>query len=220
MIARSLLVSLLALPLFGLGCHKATVEVYRVPKEKDPEFPMANAAAASTNSGGTAMPAQAPSAGAGATIANTAVPTAEGAGLTWSAPADWKPKEASAMRKGSYSVPGPGGVTGDLSITAFPGDVGGELANVNRWRGQVHLSPISEAELPANVTREEHDGLQFAIVDFAETGPNPQRILGAIIPYNGATWFFKLAGPDAVVAGAKPGFLAFLQTVKPASPAP
>ena len=47
---------------------------------------------------------------------------------------------------------------------------------------------------------------------------NPQRILGAIVPFNGGTWFFKLMGPDALVAKAKPGFLEFLKTVRPAQP--
>jgi hypothetical protein len=37
-------------------------------------------------------------------------------------------------------------------------------------------------------------------------------------PYQDAMWFFKLTGPDAVVARAKPAFLDFLQTVKPVTP--
>ena len=36
----------------------------------------------------------------------------------------------------------------------------------------------------------------------------------------GATWFFKLMGPEAIVAGAKPAFLKLLQTVQPATPTP
>ena len=45
------------------------------------------------------------------------------------------------------------------------------------------------------------------------------QFLGAIVPVNGATWFFKLMGPDATVSAAKPAFLTFLQTVRaPAAP--
>ena len=40
------------------------------------------------------------------------------------------------------------------------------------------------------------------------------RIVGAIVPVNGATWFFKLMGPDATVSAAKPAFLEFLKTVR------
>jgi hypothetical protein len=145
------------------------------------------------------------------------VPTAQGADLTWTAPAAWKQKSASAMRKGSYTVPGTGAQDGDLSITAFPGDVGGELANVNRWRGQVQLPPIGDAELPAAVQRIEVNGLKLGVVDLVGTGANPPRILGAYVPFGGATWFFKLAGPSDVLDKAKPDFLAFLQTIKPAA---
>jgi hypothetical protein len=205
--ARKLaILACLLVPVAVVGCRKATVESYRVPKEKDPEMP----AVASAAPAGTDSPAPAAS---GSAMANTAVPTADGAALTWSAPAGWKAKPASAMRKGSFSVPGDGGEA-DLSITAFPGDVGGELANVNRWRGQVQLAPIAQADLASNVQRVEANGLSFGVVDLAG---GQQRIVGAYVAYGGATWFFKLLGPDAVVANAKPEFLAFLKTVKPAS---
>jgi hypothetical protein len=62
----------------------------------------------------------------------------------------------------------------------------------------------------------EQNGLSFTIVDFANPqAAKSQRILGALVPYGGATWFFKLMGPDSTVAAAKPAFLAFLQNVKP-----
>jgi hypothetical protein len=192
---RILLLSLVA----GLsGCRDAKVAYYRVPKEK-PEEPPAAAGAP-----------------AGQSMADTAVPTAQGADLTWTAPATWKAKPAGAMRKGSYAVAGENGDTADLSITAFPGDVGGDLANINRWRGQIQLAPITEADLATATTRSEHNGLTFTVVDFVAPSPTkPPRILGAIVPVNGSTWFFKLMGPDALVAREKPAFLAFLETVRP-----
>jgi hypothetical protein len=194
--------------LFLAGCRKATVESYRIPKEKDPE--VAAAAPAATPDQSPATPA------AGGSMANTAVPTAEGTALTWTAPAAWKTKAASAMRKGSYTISGDGGEA-DLSITAFPGDVGGELANINRWRGQIQLPPVSETEAAALTTRSQHDGLTLTVVDLPGSGANAPRILGAMVPFGGATWFFKLSGPAAVVEKAKPDFLNFLQTVKPAA---
>ena len=57
-------------------------------------------------------------------------------------------------------------------------------------------------------------GLTFTVVDFVGTGDQPQRILGAMTPFDQAMWFFKLSGPDALVAAEKPAFLSFLQTVK------
>lgn len=150
-----------------------------------------------------------------------AVATATGAALAWAAPAHWQVKTGSAMRKGSYTVPGPDGGSADLAITAFPGDVGGEVANVNRWRGQLQLAPLPETEISGQVTRLKIGTLSVSVVDFANpSAAQPQRMIGAIVPFEGATWFFKLMGPDALVAKEKPAFLEFLQSVKPAAPTP
>ena len=195
---------LLAAFVLAAGCREAKVASYRVPKEKDPELP------------GMAAAGDHPAADGGTPAMAGTVPTAAGDGLSWTAPAAWKAKAASAMRKGSYSVPGSNGQDGDLSITAFPGDVGGELANVNRWRGQVQLPALSEAELPAATAHLTQNGLTFTVVNLTGSAQGArQRILGAIVPYAGSTWFFKLAGPDDAVAKAEPDFRAFLQTVKP-----
>jgi hypothetical protein len=148
-------------------------------------------------------------------MADTAVIKAEGPELKWTAPTQWQAKPASAMRKASYTVSGPGGATGEVAITAFPGDVGGELANVNRWRGQLMLAPIAAAELDRAVTRRDVNGLQITIVDLTGgTADAPQRLLGAIVPFGGATWFFKLVGPDAVVGAEAPAFLSFINTLQ------
>ena len=192
----------LATVLSFTACREAKVAHYRVPKEKAPELPPGMSA----NPGGD--------------MASTAVPTAQGAGLTWTAPADWKPKPRSAMRKGSYAVPGPDGAEADCSVTAFPGDVGGELANLNRWRGQIDLPPLAAADVPAATTRLSHDGLDFVVVDFANPkAEKAQRILGALVAHDGATWFFKLLGSEAALGAQKDAFLHFLSTVKPAAAA-
>lgn len=196
--------------MLGLAaCRDAQVASYRVPREQPEPLPPILTGD---------LPANAQKSGTASDMANTAVPTATGSDLTWTAPAHWKPKPASPMRKGSYAIAGANGTEADLSVTAFPGDVGGDLANINRWRGQLSLPPIAEADL-ANETRHiDANGLHITFVDFANTGENPQRIIGAIVPYGSATWFFKLLGPDAVVAGERDAFLAFLQTVKPPTP--
>ncbi len=114
------------------------------------------------------------------------------------------------MRKGSFSIKGDG-VEADLSITAFPGATGGLEANLNRWRGQVGLAPASADEVTQAVEKFEANGLSFILVDYAGNG---SRLLGAIIPYGGNSWFFKLTGPDALVTGQKAAFTEFLHTVK------
>ena len=185
-------IGLVAATLLIAGCGDEKVETYRIPKEKDPELP----AAAAPDSAGPGSPA------AGASMADTAVPTASGSDLTWSAPDGWSAKAASAMRKGSYTVPGGGGEA-DLSITAFPGDVGGELANVNRWRGQVGLGPLAPQDLDASVSRVQSNGLTLTLVELQAGGAAGKSILGAIVPFGGSTWFFKLTGPASFGSGVQ-----------------
>jgi len=225
---RRLVVALATIPLLLAACERAEITTYRVPKDKNIQVAAAPANPANTPPPAATQPpapatqppptAQpAPPRQLGSNMANTAVPTATGANLTWTGPKHWNEKPASAMRKGTFSVPGEGGIEADLSITAFPGDVGGELANVNRWRSQIQLGPIAAGELAGVITRLERNGLKIAIVDVGGTGSGDQRTLGAMIPYQGATWYFKLTGPGHVLEKEKPAFLSFVDTVKPAA---
>ena len=219
MIARCVPPALLVLTALFTSCRKPEIQAYRVPKE--PTSSAADSAGssdgrvASTNApaGSPAPTAAGATNAAGSAMASTAVTTAGGPGLTWTAPSHWKAKPASAMRKGSFVIEGEGGEA-DLSITAFPGDVGGDLANVNRWRSQIDLPPVSPTEFESAAQRVEKNGLLMTIVDLSGTGANAKRILGAMIPHEGATWFVKLTGPAALVAKEKPAFMAFLDSIK------
>jgi hypothetical protein len=197
------LFAIITLTLPAVSCRKAEVTSYRVPKETTP----APTVAAATT--------PAPPAGTGPGMANPpATPTASGTALTWTAPAHWKAQPASAMRKASYAIPGDGGATGDLSISSLSGNAGGELPNLNRWRGQLQLPPIAEADFATATTHLDSNDLHLTFVDIVGTGANAQRILGAMIPNGRETWFFKLTGPDALLAKEKPAFLEFLKTIK------
>jgi hypothetical protein len=45
------------------------------------------------------------------------------------------------MRIGSFAVKEGNDSSLDISVTAFPGDLGGLLPNVERWLGQIGLDP-------------------------------------------------------------------------------
>ena len=188
-----------------IGCKEREIATYRAPKDPPPAMPgMPPASDAATT----------PSAPGDQSMANTAVPTAAGSDLVWTAPATWTAKPNGPMRKGSFSVKGDGG-DADLSITAFPGSTGGLLANVNRWRGQLGLAPFGEDEMETHAVHVDAGDLHMVVVDFAgNSGAKSARILGAIVPHDTDTWFFKLMGPDALVESQKPAFLEFLHTVK------
>ncbi len=142
------------------------------------------------------------------------MPTASGADLKWTVPANWESKPASAMRKATFVIKGDGGAEAELAISALNGDGGGEQSNLVRWRGQLGLPEISPAEVAAGVTRFEAGGLKMVVADYANDKATPPRLLAAIVPVGDATWFFKLTGPAALLEREKPAFLAFLKTIK------
>jgi len=128
-------------------------------------------------------------------------------------PANWKEKPPGPMITAAYAVAADGGQA-DISISKFPGDVGGLAANINRWRGQLGLAPLGEAEARGSAKMLEVDGKSDAyMVDLtgknARTG-KPARMVALGVPRAGDTWFYKLLGDDVVVGQEKEPFLKFV----------
>lgn len=208
--------------LLSAGCKDREISSYRIPKEPAPAAAAPKLAAPSSQQlpdghppiGGAAGGAEtAPAAGGSSMGALPSGAVAAGNALTWTAPAHWQAKAPGMVRKGSYTLVGEAGATGDLGITAFPGDTGGLHANINRWRGQIGLAPAGNAEIEAAIEHIDANGLHLDFVDLV--GPQGVRLLGAIVPFNQETWFFKLTGPDALIAKERAAFRDFIQTIKP-----
>jgi len=195
------------------GCKpKPEIQTYQAPKEESaprPGMAAADPAVSPATPAGGAMPA-------GGSPAMTATPamTAQVSGFQtpqWQAPAGWLAKDLGSVRKGSWDIMGEGGATADMSVTVFPGDVGGDLANVNRWRQQLSLPPVDQTQLGQILQHVDLAGGHAHVV-FLES-PNGQAIHGAILPVANATWFFKMQGDAAVVSQQREAFGQFLQTV-------
>ncbi len=72
----------------------------------------------------------------------------------WAVPAGWERDHLTRqMRYATFMINSAPGGPVEVAITRFPGQVGGVLANVNRWRGQTGLQPVSEDELDQLLTR-------------------------------------------------------------------
>lgn len=135
--------------------------------------------------------------------------------ISWTVPAGWKPLPAGQMRYAAFAV---SQEHPDTVVTVIPLPPSPLLANVNRWEGQLGLPPSEEKDLDKVVR---HLDLPAGHVDMVELlGPEKpgeprQRMLGAIMPQGDEQmWFFKLSGPDAVIAGQKENFEAFIRSVK------
>lgn len=131
-----------------------------------------------------------------------ATPASEGDGKI---PAGWTQKPAGQMVLAAYQA-SKGGKTADITVTSFPGDVGGVLANVNRWRGQVGLAPIGAGDLAKETkTIDLASGEKATVVDV--TGQ--KRLYGLMVPREGKTWFYKMMGDTDVVGSEAPKLVEF-----------
>ena len=216
---RSVGAPIAALALLLTGCREEPVRTYRTGKEPVPSVEPATAPAATG-----ALPAGHPPLGTEAMNMPPApdadAPAPGTDSIRWAAPDHWATKPLGAMRRGSFTARNEHGKA-DCSIIALAAAQNPLLENINRWRGQIGLAPITDAQLPAVSATLDSAGLTFTTVDLVGASPAgaaTTRILGAVLYRGEEAWFFKLTGPDATVAAEKPAFLAFLRTVRPATP--
>lgn len=124
-------------------------------------------------------------------------------------PTGWKVVAPGAMQVAKYQVTGEKDATGEVTVSVFPSDTGGNLANVNRWLGQVKLPPVDEAGLAKMLQPLDPTNPKAVLVDMDNKG---DRMLGAIVPRGGQWFFYKLRGNTALVETHKASFIAFAKT--------
>jgi hypothetical protein len=146
-----------------------------------------------------------------AAVAPSPAPAADGR-LTWTVPEGWTQTPGGGMGGyASFAIKGADGTEGKLAVSRFPGDVGGDLANVNRWRGQVGAAPVKQEDLATLVTKVSAGPKTLQVIDCS--GPQ-LRCAAAWVRHGADTWFFKFTGPDALVGAEKARFTAFLESVR------
>jgi hypothetical protein len=166
------------------------------------------------------MPPSVPPASAGGMSEDAiAPPPADGESVTWELPDGWRQQATSSrMRVATFTVERDGG-SAEITITRFPGDVGGTLPNVNRWRGQVGLAPIADLS-EQETARIEIDGQPGGLIDLA--GPTPSgsadddapRMLVAQVRRPDMTWFFKISGPAGLLEAERDDFTHFVRSIR------
>lgn len=183
------------------GCRREGVTHYQAMKPG----PMPEAAPMAAGSG----PMGAGNAPMGAPADISPPPAPVGGALRWTLPRGWSQNAAAgAMRYATLKAPVPGRV--DVSVVVLPGPAGGELANVNRWRGQLGLGPLDEAAMAAARKPVKSPAGAISLYDFA--GKSGRMIAGLTV-LNGSTWFVKMAGDDAPVTAARSDFLRLLESL-------
>ena len=143
--------------------------------------------------------------------------TASEAKPQWIVPPGWKEQPPSQMLLAKFLIPGENGTKAEVNISVSDGDGGGVLNNVSRWRNQIKLPIVEEAELEKLTTTLDVPGGKAILVDMsgtdAKTG-QPARLIGAIVAIDGKTWFYKLMGNEQIAAREKDAFVEFFKSAK------
>ena len=133
-----------------------------------------------------------------------------GPDIVFSLPEGWTDAGSSGIRKANVRVNDASG-SAEITALSFPGNVGGNLANVNRWCGQIELNTMSQAQLDSisePITISYHGGTYLRL-----QGPQKSILVG-ILPFHGSTWFFKMLGDNATVQANELAMKSFLNSVK------
>jgi hypothetical protein len=131
--------------------------------------------------------------------------------IKWTIPEGWTEVPPSSMRYASFSAPADDGDKIDISVVTFPGDGGSDADNVNRWRGQMGLSPVNANAVTSQVAALKTEDTTFSTT---EISGNKTRTIAAWTRRDGRVWFFKATGPNAAVEKEKPNFVKFIESVR------
>ncbi len=144
-------------------------------------------------------------------------PAREPSAIRWEAPESWEQTGERPMRLATYLPEGTGSVECVVSILA--GEAGGVLPNLNRWRRQLGLPPLGEADKDSLASMEVLNSTAVYMECIGvppgtgESGDTEYMLLGVVCPLSGYTLFVKMTGPTEEVAREKDRFLAFLESL-------
>jgi len=196
--AGAALLALAALCLVA-GCRREEVSHFQVAKEQ-PAAPSATSAATPAGAGG-AMQGEVPP-----------PPSPGKNALHWTLPKGWTQSLSGGMRYATLKPPVAGRVEG--SVVVLPGPAGGDVANVNRWRGQIGLPPVDEAAVAAMRKVVGSKAGQVELYDFTSEGQKKSRVLAAVVVAAGNSWFLKLSGDIEPVAASRADFIHLLESLR------
>jgi hypothetical protein len=135
---------------------------------------------------------------------------------TWTVPAGWTEAPLTQFLIAKYAIAGADGSQAAVNVSSLADDGGGLLANVNRWRAQLGLAPVADADL-ANLPTMDASGGKATLIELSGTDARtgkPARLIGFVLPLNGQTWFYKLMGDANIVTQQKDALVQFMQSAK------
>ena len=132
---------------------------------------------------------------------------AKDSGLKYDKPEEWTEAPPKQFQLARFLAKD-GEQTAEIAVSRAGGV---RAANINRWRGQLGLNPLSPEELkqagqPFEVGSKKGELIEIVAEDRA--------LLGVMIPDGDQSWFIKLTGHAALAVKERTRFEAFAKSLK------
>jgi hypothetical protein len=156
---------------------------------------------------------------------NPPVSESRSAPFKFEAPAAWQQQPATGMRKAAFIVKD-GDRQADITVIDLPASapsIADPLQNVNRWRTEIGLAPVTKEQIGDIVKKIEVDGKPSDYAELIPDSAKPEEsqvgeaTIAAAVPAEGMIWFFKMRGNRDVVAAQRDNFKSFLDSIRFAS---
>jgi hypothetical protein len=131
----------------------------------------------------------------------------------WVVPSIWNVMPASGMRLASFSFEASDKSLVDVSVVVLSGDAGGLTSNINRWRGQIGLDALSDADVNGVITPLETPVGSVQMCVFSNTATK-QGVVAGILTDDQESWFFKASGSDSAASECRASFIEFLESLR------
>jgi hypothetical protein len=142
-------------------------------------------------------------------------PAERKATFKYTRPAGWREGDElvkAGIRREAVLLAGTGADQVETTVTLAGGP---PIANVNRWRGQVGLDPLTAEQVIEQSTPLDVQGSKTLYVDVNNPAdPKRPRILGVLMLKGDQTCFFKMTGPPEAVGREKAAFEAFVKSAR------
>lgn len=221
-VCLSRLAFVMAVPVITTACGRPEIETYETPKETvavqepapalppgHPPVPEGVTRAAPLTAGQGTGNLQTQGNSVGNTMGSLPGPAPTHALPAMDIPAHWEILPAGGFRRAAWRVTDEEGEA-EITLTNFPGDVGGRLANVNRWRQQLGLGPINEEALAEIVVESTIQGDPAWSVQIES---DTMGTMATAIFHHGQTWFLKMTGERATVGAQAETYAALIQSI-------
>jgi hypothetical protein len=148
--------------------------------------------------------------------AKEGIQAASGSKLRFEVPAGWVAGEKVVSRGGitlrheaAFSVVD-GERRAEITVDRLPSG-GGLLGNVNRWRQQIGLGPVNDAELQAGVKQLSVGGQSAPYVELIG---EKETVLGLVADRSPEAWYIKFKGDKELAERQKPSFQSFIASIR------